>query len=111
MCVGWIDSLVVSAYQRSESSSVVQCERRYPECFVYVVVVESKGTADADDVIFRRELEPVALRQPEHKAKRCVVHDEVVTLVAVPFNPMLEDCCAEFSVGFIIVLGELEGHA
>ena len=38
-------------------------------------------------------------------------HDEVVTLVAVPSNPMPEDCCAEFGVGFIIVLGELEGHA
>ena len=78
---------------------------------MYVVIFESKGTADADDVIFRRKLEQVALRTPGHKAKRYVVHDEAVTLVAVPSNPMPEDCRAEFGVGFIIVLGELEGHA
>ena len=53
-----------------------------------VVIVESKGTADASVVIFRRELEPVALNTTGHKAKRDVVHDEAVTVTTVPFNPM-----------------------
>ena len=76
---------------------------------MYVVIVESKVTADANGVIFRRGLEPVVLKTTGHEAKRDVVHDEAVTVTTVPSNPMPEDCCAELGVDFIVEPGELEG--
>ena len=75
-----------------------------------VVTVESKGTADANGVVYRRELDPVALNPTGHKAQRDVVHDEAVTVTTVPSNPMPEDCCARLGVDCMAVPGEFEGY-